>query len=437
MNGLMYEEIKNLLPTVQGDVIEFRVYKGYTFSHLVNLANKNGKRAVGIDTFSGLGKPDASIDRDNDGYMRYPQGYAMSSADIVHSAVEKLVGKGANYELHAGSLSNVFPHIKDRKFSCAILDLLQYEPTVKALEYIHGKMSVGGIIYLNNYISGIDGMSCKAINEFLEAHGEGYEILESFVHGEVPLPLMRLKKVPLVKGKKKAAKAIKKSTKAVSSTSPTIALVLRSGGDTYTQKYVNALARNIANNTTVPYRLVVLTDFTSGFDDSVVDELIPLKHKYKGWWSKVELFRPDIFGESERVVYFDLDTVIVGNIDHLLTDTSMFSGLRDLYHLTFLQTGVMVWNPKFHHQVYERFDSNPLLHIQQNYEGDAKWIRENLYDFEYLQDNYPDTIVSFKAHCRKNDKIIIPKNAAVICFHGLPRPHTITDPVITEHWKYE
>src|SRR5690606_14168160 len=64
----------------------------------------------------------------------------------------------------------------------------------------------------------------------------------------------------------------------------TVALVLKTGGDTYDYRYVNALARNLREKITLPFRLAVLTDNPHGISRELVDEIIPLKHNFKGWW---------------------------------------------------------------------------------------------------------------------------------------------------------
>ena len=43
---------------------------------------------------------------------------------------------------------------------------------------------------------------------------------------------------------------------------------------------------------------------------------IPLKHNWIGWWSKVELFRPNLFNGS--VFYPDLDIIICKNFEYIL-----------------------------------------------------------------------------------------------------------------------
>ena len=95
----------------------------------------------------------------------------------------------------------------------------------------------------------------------------------------------------------------------------TIALVLKTGG-VYDYKYVNNIVDAIKENVSVPHKIVCLCDDAEGISDKV-DEIIPFKHNWPKWWGKIELFRPGLFGD-EQVFYFDLDTIIVNNLHHIL-----------------------------------------------------------------------------------------------------------------------
>lgn len=214
-------------------------------------------------------------------------------------------------------------------------------------------------------------------------------------------------------------------------------MVLKTGGEIYNSRYVNALAANIKNNVTVDVELAVLTNDPTGINMEVVDRIIPMAHDFAGWWSKIELFRRGIF-TSERVLYFDLDTVIVDNIDDIVMNESEFAGLLDFMSKPRFQTGVMLWEPSKYHHIYDDFVKNPRLVMGTHVEGDAGWIRENIENKSYFNQILPKRIVSFKVHCYNAARkyINIPDNAAVVCFHGKPRPHTITDYKITKHWKY-
>lgn len=90
----------------------------------------------------------------------------------------------------------------------------------------------------------------------------------------------------------------------------TVACVYRSGSKLYSRRYVEALLDMVRRNLSLPHRFVCLTD-----DLDVPCERIPLVTAWPGFFSKIELFRPGLFGGS--VLYFDLDTVIHSNIDSL------------------------------------------------------------------------------------------------------------------------
>ncbi|MCC7346231.1 MAG: hypothetical protein IT538_02430, partial [Variibacter sp.] len=90
----------------------------------------------------------------------------------------------------------------------------------------------------------------------------------------------------------------------------TIACVYRSGGRQYTTRYVEVLRNMVSRNLTLPHRFDCLTAV-----EDVPCERIPLVMGWPGFFSKIELFRPGLF--RGPVLYFDLDTVIHRNIDHL------------------------------------------------------------------------------------------------------------------------
>lgn len=93
----------------------------------------------------------------------------------------------------------------------------------------------------------------------------------------------------------------------------TIACVLKSGG-IYTPEWVYALKRGIARHAS-DYRFVCLTD-AAGLPPVWS---VSLAYHWPGWWSKLELFRPGVFEDGERVLYLDLDTLVVGDVGELVS----------------------------------------------------------------------------------------------------------------------
>lgn len=213
----------------------------------------------------------------------------------------------------------------------------------------------------------------------------------------------------------------------------TIACVLKTGGEVYNHRYVNALASAIKRHVTVPHTMVCLTDDPTGFNDAV-DEVVKLKHNFAGWWSKIELFRPDLFA-GHQVFFLDLDTVIIDNIDQIVQCSHPFSGLRDFYGEVSLGSGLMSWEQGRLNRVYGEFMESPFRAMK-TVGGDQTWIDPRKPSIKYLQDLYPGKIVSFKKHCMKGStkNVAIPGGASIVCFHGVPKPHSILHPSIADHW---
>jgi hypothetical protein len=156
------------------------------------------------------------------------------------------------------------------------------------------------------------------------------------------------------------------------------------------------------------HRFVCLSDimFKCDFD------IVPLVEGWPGWWSKIECFRPNLF--TGPVVYFDLDTLIVGDLTDLCSYQGKFACLRDFYRSYGLGSGVMAWNPCDEtDEIFEQYAENP----RDIPGGDQAWIERVFPKADRLQDIYSG-IYSYKVHHCGN---IIPGEAKVVCLHGRPK----------------
>ena len=180
-----------------------------------------------------------------------------------------------------------------------------------------------------------------------------------------------------------------------------IVTVLRSGG-IYTPEWAQKLDRATGG-------VVCLTDM-----DVPGVATIPLVNDFPGWWAKVELFRPGLF--EGPVLYMDLDTLPVGDLDDLCAYSGPFAMLSDFYRPQMAASGVMAWTPSAETEaIYAAF-------LRQA----AKGIPGGRSDFWYaahapkpvrLQALFPGQIVSLKAHARTGP----PEGARLVCGHGDPR----------------
>ena len=96
-------------------------------------------------------------------------------------------------------------------------------------------------------------------------------------------------------------------------------------GTKYSREYTQRLYNMVKRNTTKDFKFYVLTDQTSLYYGDIIP--IELDGGFTGWWNKLQMFKPGILPKGEYL-YFDLDVVIVDNIDCFFEHPS-FGIIRD------------------------------------------------------------------------------------------------------------
>ena len=238
-------------------------------------------------------------------------------------------------------------------------------------------------------------------------------------------------KIPLAKSTRRQRMIPKRNKQAVT----TVICVLKSGGD-FDVGYVQKLRNMVERNTTIPYKFLCLTDFDIPAE---VCDSVKLERNYTGWWSKIELFRKGVI-ETKRAVYFDLDTVIVGNIDDVLDLKTDFGALQPWNEknrsMGMCASGMMSWSCNGSGDfsfIYNEFEIKKSKDFPS---GDQHYINYSLKkhgtQFEPLQ-NLVKGIYSYKRNIRGGR---LPKDAKIICFHGKPRPNKLMDiSWVKNNWK--
>lgn len=203
---------------------------------------------------------------------------------------------------------------------------------------------------------------------------------------------------------------------------------IRAGGKfspAYTENLFDMVRRNLAEG--FEGEFVCFTDQDDPVPQGVVKR--PLPHNLQGWWSKLALFKPGLFPKGDRVLFFDLDTLITGPIDALASYQGPFAMLRDFYRPNGLQSAVMAWEAGTNTEIWKGFvkAGMPTEFIPG---GDQAWIEEtHLEKAVRLQDVFPDMFVSYKQISAPPDK------ASVVVFHGNPRPHEVTQGWVPQVWR--
>jgi hypothetical protein len=202
-----------------------------------------------------------------------------------------------------------------------------------------------------------------------------------------------------------------------------VACVLKSGGD-FSLQHVVWLRAQVARHLSAPHRFSCFTDIRGHLDRI---RFVPLVNNWEGWFSKIELFRPGLF--DGPAIFFDLDTLIISNIDDLIGDHQL-TVLRNFWNAKRIGSAVMGWSADLS-EVYGKFLDNAGRYIQE-YQYPDKWGDQAFLkdytpvDPEFWQDKIPGRIVSYRRHClRGTGEVKVPEGASVICYGGKFRPwHT-------------
>jgi len=203
-----------------------------------------------------------------------------------------------------------------------------------------------------------------------------------------------------------------------------INIVCLKWGSKYGPEYVNRLYGMISRHTTMPFRFWCFTDDVGGIRPEVTMAPLPRADEFAGWWNKVWLFSEELpIPVGSQIFYVDLDTLIVGNIDHILTAMNRpMVVLKDFLHGVAktageVGSGLMNWRHGDYATIWNKFVLNPQKVIRTaSPHGDQWWVQRCVPVRQYWQDLFPGQIVSFKVHCLNG----LPHNARIICYHGVP-----------------
>jgi hypothetical protein len=139
-----------------------------------------------------------------------------------------------------------------------------------------------------------------------------------------------------------------------------------------------------------------------------------------GWWNKIALFKPGSFPKGERVLFSDLDAMIIGSLEQIVAYQGTFAAIRDFYNLRSLQSCLMAWEAGTCDHIWQAWEQSGRPQFDPK--GDQAFIEAMRGKADYWQDMLPGQIVSFK-DCQKLGGVL--PTARIVCFHGRPRPHEV------------
>lgn len=230
------------------------------------------------------------------------------------------------------------------------------------------------------------------------------------------------------------------------------ACVIHSDG--YTWEYVDRLYSMLSRHISRGIRLHVYTEADREVPEPYIKHALDdwkISGPKKSWWYKMQIFNSKY--HAGPLLYFDLDTVIIGNLDWLVNlSLDYFWTVRDFKYLWksnnfTINSSIMWFNTTQFHSVWEDFSSKKLEKITALYRGDQDYIteaipvaRRRFFELERVKSwrwQCLDGGYSFaqKRHLLPNTGTSVTDPTSVLIFHGKPKPGEITDPVVVQHWQ--
>lgn len=160
----------------------------------------------------------------------------------------------------------------------------------------------------------------------------------------------------------------------------TVASVWVKGNVDYGVEYVTKLHGMVSRHLSRPYRFVCLTDRPEQLPEGVEGIRIKPHPGLFGWWSKVELFNPQ-HALTGRVLYLDLDTLVVDALDPIVDypeafaavpHAGTFNGKNGLQVVKRFNSSVMAWDAEKYRYIY----NNWVPKVAKRLHGDQDWIGE-------------------------------------------------------------
>jgi glycosyltransferase involved in cell wall biosynthesis len=200
-----------------------------------------------------------------------------------------------------------------------------------------------------------------------------------------------------------------------------VVLVYKTGGD-FELKDVHLLVDQLhKKKRNLNLKVYCLTDCVSKEMDLGNFTLLPMVGKWKGWWSKMNLFSSK-YAYLRPFLYMDLDTAVISYLENTVPKEQYkdsFIALRDFYRSKKAASGLM-WFPVnggLPDKVWDVWKENPE-HFMGVYRGDQDFIFSIIKPDKYWQD-ITAGIVSSKP--KKQFLNELKGLEDIVCFHGKPR----------------
>lgn len=203
-------------------------------------------------------------------------------------------------------------------------------------------------------------------------------------------------------------------------------------GNKYPVDYVYKLKAMVARHLPIAHEFVCLTDDVKALRVNTRD----IGHfNFPGWWGKMAVFE---FAHQyrDRLIYFDLDTVICGDLKPIADLNVEFGICKNFTRAAGIETYpcrygscVMTFASGFGKEVFDQFMADKNRLMSSSY-GDQQVIEQLHPSATLLQDALPDNY--FLGYRDLTDSK--PDGTSVVAFAGRSKPHNCDKEWIKNEW---
>ena len=225
-------------------------------------------------------------------------------------------------------------------------------------------------------------------------------------------------------------------------------------GDLYPWDYVERLHHMVKQNFLSPVRFHVFTEKKRAVPSHMIKHVLldwpGIAGRKKAWWYKMQMF--DSSHVPGRLLYFDLDTVVVRPLDWItVLSKEYFWAIRDFRHLwrpswRGMNSSIMYWDTVKYHWVWKQFCEHNIAAVTKQHHGDQDFLNSVLSDkqLRFMPENLVKSWrwqikdggmdMKNRVYRRPDAGSVLDPETSVMIFHGSPKPHEVQDPLIKQLW---
>jgi hypothetical protein len=207
-------------------------------------------------------------------------------------------------------------------------------------------------------------------------------------------------------------------------------------GEKYGPEYVNVLYHMVKRNMTLPFRFICLTEHPEGIEPEVevmpipaFEDPAPQYYKFCQAWRKLSLFDDPLFDIQGKVLFLDLDVVVIDTIDCFFDFSDKLAIIENWSQPNRLigQASAICFEVGQYTHLLKKYQTQQET-VVKTHRTEQVYITRELGkgNFDYFPD---DWCKSFKFHCMAGGILNsfvtptrIPERAKIIVFHGNPNP---------------